>query len=106
MAESTVFAPGTVEFAGLLPSHTGILFDHHLTYAVAVIDGEVVLAEVYEYYADLAAVVGVDGSWSIRYCHAVIESHAASGTYLTFIARGELHVQARGYQSTLQRLQR
>lgn len=106
VAEGAVFADGAVELLHRLPGYVGVCGDHHLGDAVAVVDGEVVLAEVDEYDSDFATVVGIDGAGGIDDGDSVVEGEAGAGPDLAFISLGQLHIEARGDEGALERAQR
>ena len=73
MPEASQLSFGTVEFLYLLPFHMGILFDYHLADSLAVVYGEIILPEVYEYNADLTPIISVDRAGSIGDRESVIQ---------------------------------
>ena len=106
VAETAVFADGAVELLDRLPGDVGVGCDHHLSDAVAVVDGEVVFTEVDEDYAYLAAVVGIDSAGGVDDGYAVVEGEAGAGANLAFISLGELHVESGGDEGALEGTQR
>ena len=77
----------------------------HLGYALSVSDGVGLAAEVDEYDAYLASIVGVDGAWGVEHGDAVFEGEAAAGAYLGFVAGGKGDAQACGYEGSLHGLE-
>ena len=79
---------------------------HHLGNALAVVDDEVLLREVYQYHANLAAVVGVNGARTVEDGDALLQRQAAAGAHLGFVACGQLHEETCLDEASLQGFQR
>ena len=79
--------------------------DEHPGYAVSFSEGVGLAAEVDEYDAYLASIVGVDGAWGVEHGDAVLVGEAAAGAYLGFVAGGKGDAQACGYEGSLHGLE-
>ena len=80
--------------------------DDHLGDAFAVGDDEVLLREVDEDDAHLAAVVGVDGAGRVEHRDALLQRQTAAGPHLRLVARRQLHEEARLHKTAFHRPQR
>ena len=78
----------------------------HLGNALAVVDDEVLIAEVDEDDAYFASVVGVDGAGAVQHGDALLQRQAAAGPRLRLVARRQLHEEARLHEPSFHRLQR
>ena len=75
--------------------------DNHLGDALAVVDNEILAAEIDKNNAYFATVVGVDGAGRIEDCDTLFQSQSTAGTHLSLVACGQLHEEARLHQSAL-----
>ena len=74
----------------------------HLGDTLAVAYDDVLLREVYQYHAYLAAVVGVDGARRVEDGDALLQRQAAAGTHLRLVSCGQLHEEAGLHQAALE----
>ena len=90
MSESSGSAFGGAEFGHLDEFGLLVAGDDHLRDAFARLDGYVFCGEVNKDYANLAAVVGIDGTGCVEHGDAALERHAASRTNLRLITCRQL----------------
>lgn len=106
MSESSGTAFGVGQF-GYFHYFGCLMFgDDHLAYTLAGFDGLWLAAEIDEYHAHLAAVVGIDGTRGIEDSEAAFECQTAARTNLRLVACRQFDEEARRYESTLKGLQR
>ena len=67
-------------------SRAEVYIDHHLANTLPVIDGKRFGREVYQDYADLAAIVRIDSTRRVQQCDAMFQCQAATGAHLCLIA--------------------
>ena len=77
---------------------------YHLADAVTIMNCERLVGEIDEYCANLAAVIGVDGAWSIEYGNSTLGGETASWAYLRLVAFGQLDEDASRDEGTRKRL--
>ena len=76
--------------------------DDQLSYALAVVNNEVLIGEVNEHDANLTTVVGIDSTRGVKHGDAMLQGQATAGTHLCLITRREGDVQTRGNKPTFQ----
>ena len=104
--EASCASFGGVERFGRFPFHLFVAGYHHLCYAFAVAHLERFVRDVYEYYAYLAAVVGIDCARCVEQAYAVFQRQAGTWAYLCLATFGQCDVKSCGYEFPLERLER
>ena len=92
MAEGAIFAAGAVKLLDRLPFDMRVLFNNHLTYTVTIVDGKILFAEIDQYNADFATIVGIYGAGTVGNRYSMIQSQSGTRPDLTFVALGQLHI--------------
>ena len=86
MTEAAGSPFGVVQHFHRLPDDLAVSRDHHLADTLPVIDGKRFGREVYQDYADLAAIVRIDSTRRVQQCDAILQCQAATGAHLCLIA--------------------
>ena len=86
MAKAAGSPFGVVQHFHRLPDDLAVSRDHHLANTLPVIDGKRFGREVYQDYADLAAIVRIDSTRRVQQCDAMLQCQAATGAHLCLIA--------------------
>ena len=101
MSESSGSAFGGAEFGHLDEFGLLVAGDNHLRDAFARLDGYVFCGEVNKDYANLAAVVGIDGAGGVEHGDPTLERHAAARTNLRLVTCRQLDEEPRGKELAL-----
>lgn len=78
----------------------------HLANAVAIMDCERLVGEIYKDGANLAAIVGIDGAWCVEDSNAALGSETAAWANLRLVALWQLDEDACRYDGPCERLER
>ena len=89
MAKTAVAAFRLVQNFSQFPLSLLVSCQYHLCYAFAIVYHKRFAAQVYQYHAYQATVVGVYRSRSVQYRDAVLQGQAATGAYLSLHASGQ-----------------
>ena len=84
-AKPTSTALGLREFGYLLKIGLNKRCDDHLSNPVAALNSEGFRAVINQYYADFAAVIGVNSAGGVEYGNAMLQGQAGAGAYLCLI---------------------
>ena len=101
MSEASCSSFGGSELCHLDKHGLLVAGDDHLRDAFTRFDGYVLCGEVNKDYANLAAVVGINGAGGVEHGDTTLERHAASGTNLRFVTCGQLDEEPRGKELAL-----